>query len=118
VGVPMPRAPVLRCGLLGPRGWRQGALAPFGELKADPRVMERFPRLLDREQSGGFVRERIEPHFAERGFGLWAVEAPGVAPFVGFVGLQAPSFDAFFTPCVEVGGRLAAVHWGRGYATE
>ena len=29
-----------------------------------------------------------------------------------------PSFSAAFTPCVEVGWRLAAEHWGRGYAAE
>ena len=43
---------------------------------------------------------------------------PGVAPFVGFVGLSVPTFEAHFTPCVEVGWRLARAHWGRGYATE
>ena len=41
-----------------------------------------------------------------------------MAPFVGFVGLQEPSFEAWFTPCVEVGWRLAREHWGHGYATE
>src|SRR4051794_6981568 len=52
------------------------------------------------------------------GFGLWAVEVPGVAEFVGFVGLNRPNFDAHFTPCVEIGWRLAYEFWGRGYATE
>jgi len=52
------------------------------------------------------------------GFGLWAVEAPGAADFVGFVGLAVPSFEAHFTPCVEIGWRLAREHWGHGYATE
>ena len=52
------------------------------------------------------------------GFGLWALEIPGVAPFAGFVGLSVPGFTAPFTPCVEIGWRLAAAHWGRGYATE
>ena len=46
------------------------------------------------------------------------VEAPGVAPLVGLVGLARPTFEAPFTPCVEVGWRLAREHWGRGYATE
>lgn len=41
-----------------------------------------------------------------------------MARFAGFVGLLIPSFDAPFTPCVEVGWRLAYEHWGRGYATE
>jgi RimJ/RimL family protein N-acetyltransferase len=42
----------------------------------------------------------------------------GAAPFVGFVGLAVPRFDSPFMPCVEIGWRLAAEHWGRGYATE
>jgi ribosomal-protein-alanine N-acetyltransferase len=46
------------------------------------------------------------------------VEVPGVAPFIGFVGLVVPAFEAHFTPCVEIGWRLAAEHWGQGYATE
>jgi len=60
----------------------------------------------------------IQRHFGERGFGLWAIEIPGVASFVGFAGLAVPGFSAHFTPCVEVGWRLAVEHWGRGYATE
>jgi RimJ/RimL family protein N-acetyltransferase len=46
------------------------------------------------------------------------VEVPGVADFAGFVGLCVPDFEAAFTPCVEIGWRLAAEHWGRGWATE
>ena len=41
-----------------------------------------------------------------------------MAPFIGFVGLVVPGFDAHFTPAVEIGWRLAAEHWGHGYATE
>jgi RimJ/RimL family protein N-acetyltransferase len=29
-----------------------------------------------------------------------------------------PSFEASFTPCVEIGWRLSAEYWGRGLATE
>lgn len=29
-----------------------------------------------------------------------------------------PSFDAHFTPAVEIGWRLARSAWGQGYATE
>jgi len=100
------------------RGWCDDDLVPFAALNADPDVMEHFPGPLSRRESDAFVHERIEPHFVERGFGLWAVEVPGVAPFIGFVGLQAPLFEAWFTPCVEIGWRLAAARWGRGYATE
>jgi RimJ/RimL family protein N-acetyltransferase len=45
-------------------------------------------------------------------------QVPGVAPFVGFAGLTWAQFSAHFTPCVEVGWRLAFEHWGHGYATE
>jgi ribosomal-protein-alanine N-acetyltransferase len=31
---------------------------------------------------------------------------------------MVPSFEAHFTPCVEVGWRLARAVWGRGYAIE
>jgi RimJ/RimL family protein N-acetyltransferase len=84
---------------------------------ADPRVMEFFPATLTREQTAAGVA-RIREHFDRHGFGMWAVEVPGQAPFIGFVGLAHVPFDAHFTPCVEVGWRLAAGQWGRGYATE
>jgi RimJ/RimL family protein N-acetyltransferase len=100
------------------RGWRADDLAPFAALNADPRVMEHYPATLTRVESDTLVRERIVPQFAERGFGLWAVEVPGVAPFIGFVGLQVATFEAHFTPCGEIGWRLAFAYWGRGFATE
>jgi RimJ/RimL family protein N-acetyltransferase len=79
--------------------------------------MEHFPALLTREESDRMV-DRIEAHFQEHGFGLWAVEAIDIAPFIGFVGLAIPRFEASFTPCVEIGWRLAAPYWGQGFATE
>jgi len=100
------------------RGWRASDLEPFAALNADPRVMEHYPAPLTRDESDAFVRERAVPSFAERGFGPWAVEVPGVAPFIGYVGLLAPTFEACFTPCVEIGWRLAFPAWGSGYATE
>jgi RimJ/RimL family protein N-acetyltransferase len=79
--------------------------------------MEFFPNTLNRNESDAMV-VRIQDHFARHGFGLWAVEVPGVADFIGFVGLSVPQFEAPFTPCVEIGWRLAFEHWGKGYATE
>jgi ribosomal-protein-alanine N-acetyltransferase len=109
--------PVLRSERLILREWRPEDREPFAELNADPRVMECMPALLPRAQSDALAR-RSEQHFATHGFGPWAVEVPDVAPFIGFVGLSVPAFEAHFTPCVEIGWRLAAAHWGHGYATE
>ena len=43
---------------------------------------------------------------------------PGVAPFIGFVGLAPVPDELPFAPAMEVGWRLARRHWGQGYATE
>ncbi len=99
------------------RRWRDDDREPFAALNADPTVMATIGQLLTREESDALI-ERIEVGFDEYGFGLWAVEVVGVAPFIGFVGLSVPRFEAHFTPCVEVGWRLAHAHWDHGYATE
>lgn len=111
------QAPELRTSRLVLRAWRDDDLAPYAALNDDPRVMEHMPQRLSRAESDAQA-ERIRAHFDAHGFGMWAVEIPGVAPFVGFVGLMVPAFDAHFTPCVEVGWRLAHDAWGKGYATE
>lgn len=99
------------------RRWRDEDLGPFADLNADPEVMEFMPALLDRAESDALAM-RIRQQFEQRGFGLWAVEVPEEAPFIGYVGLSVPRFTAAFTPCVEIGWRLARPYWGRGYATE
>jgi RimJ/RimL family protein N-acetyltransferase len=99
------------------RRWRPEDRAPFAALNADPRVMEHFPKCLDRTESDAMV-ERIEAHFATHGFGPWAVEVKDGEPFIGFIGLAVPRFVAHFTPAVEIGWRLAFDAWGRGFATE
>jgi len=86
-------------------------------MNADPRVVEHLPAYTSAAQSDAFAG-RIEAHFAAHGFGLWALEIPGALPFAGFVGLAVPTYEAHFTPCVEIGWRLAAQSWGHGFATE
>ena len=90
---------------------------PFADMNADPDVMEYFPAMLSREESDRLA-DRIEEHFVTHGFGPWALEIPGIASFAGFVGLSVPPFEAPFTPCVEIGWRLARAYWGHGYVTE
>jgi RimJ/RimL family protein N-acetyltransferase len=99
------------------RQWREDDRDPWAASNADPEVMRHFPSTLERAACDAFV-DRHHALLDERGWGLWGVEVPGVAPFIGFIGLNEPEFEADFTPCVEVGWRLAAPHWGRGYAPE
>jgi RimJ/RimL family protein N-acetyltransferase len=97
------------------RAWREADRGPFAAINADPEVMEHFPGVMSREASDALV-DRIQQHWAELGWGLWAVEVPGVAPFIGFVGIGRQNAPGW--PVVEVGWRLARAHWGHGYATE
>ncbi len=113
----MSATPEIRTPRLRLRRWRALDLAPFAAMNADPRVVLHLPGPMTREASDALVA-RIEANFASRGFDVFAVEVPGVASFIGFVGLTVPRFEAAFTPCVEIGWRLAFEHWGRGYATE
>lgn len=107
----------LTTGRLVLRRWRDSDREPFGILNADARVMEFMPKVLERAESDVSV-DRIERHFEERGFGLFAAELRESGEVIGYVGLAVPEFAAAFMPCVEIGWRLAHEHWGRGLATE
>ncbi|WP_142849145.1 GNAT family N-acetyltransferase [Telmatospirillum sp. J64-1] len=99
------------------RPWQDEDLVPFAALNADPQVMEFLPSVLNRAESDALAA-KIRQRMDQRGFGFWAVEVPGEASFIGFVGLSVPGFRAHFTPCVEIGWRLDRAFWGRGFATE
>ena len=106
----------LRTARLTLRRWVPSDLEPYAALNMDPEVMRYFPALRGRAESLASMR-RIEASFDAHGFGFWAMDRPG-AGFIGFCGLAVPGFAAHFTPCVEIGWRMARAHWGRGYATE
>ena len=108
--------PELRTHRLLLRDWRATDREPFARLNADPAVVAHLQGALTREESDAFV-DRIETQWRDHGWGLWAVEVPGSAPFIGYVGLwPAPFLDR--DPPIEIGWRLASDQWGRGYATE
>ena len=97
--------------------WRPSDRQPFAALTADPIVMEYFPSILDRAASDALA-DRCESHIAINGWGLWATELCATGEFIGYVGLSSPRPELPFTPAVEIGWRLAAQHWGQGFATE
>lgn len=61
---------------------------------------------------------RIQGLMRDQGWGFWAVEVPGDADFIGMIGLAKVSFNAHFTPAIEIGWRLSHEYWDKGYATE
>jgi 3-dehydroquinate dehydratase/shikimate dehydrogenase len=99
------------------RPWQEQDLEVFAKLNADPKVMEYFPATLSKTESDQLAKQ-IKTKMEEKGWGLWAVSVPGIAEFIGFIGLNQVSFSVPFTPAVEVGWRLASEHWKKGYATE
>jgi RimJ/RimL family protein N-acetyltransferase len=109
--------PALRTERLRLRQWKESDLPTFAEMNADPRVINFFPALLSENESNELA-QRIRTSMTKLGLGLWVVEVPGIASFIGFVGLSVPRFNVHFTPCAEIGWRLAFDHWGHGYATE
>jgi RimJ/RimL family protein N-acetyltransferase len=99
------------------RPWRESDRAPFAAMNADAEVMRYFAAPLTEAASNALIDWNLE-HFARHGFGLYAAEVLDKGDFAGFIGLTVPSFIAEFTPCVEIGWRLARRFWGRGLATE
>ncbi len=99
------------------RNWRESDLLPFSTLNGTPEVMEYMPGILTKPESDALAF-KIKNSLERLSFGLWAVEVKTDGNFIGFVGLSRPTFDAHFTPCIEIGWRISLEHWGKGYATE
>jgi len=99
------------------RAWRESDRAPFAAMNADPLVMRHFAAPLTPEESDDMI-DRCIAHHREHGFTFFAVELRENGAFLGLTGMARPSFEAHFTPCVEIGWRIAREHWNRGYATE
>ena len=110
-------APILKTKRLLLRHWKKEDLSAFAKMNSDPKVMEFFSTLLTKEESD-HLAQRIEKELNEKEFGMWAVEQPNIASFIGFIGLHCPDFTAHFTPCIEIGWRLDRNYWGHGYALE
>lgn len=99
------------------REWQETDRLVFAAMNSDPEVMKFFLATLTKEESDALIK-RCKQHFASHGFGLWALELKETSQFIGFTGLMIPSFASHFTPCVEIGWRIASPFWNKGYATE
>ena len=99
------------------RRWRDSDRNPFAALNGDPETLKFFPATLDRAASDALV-DRIEKHFEQQGFGLWALEVTGTGEFIGFTGLSPLPEGVPGAGGMEIGWRLAKHAWHHGYATE
>lgn len=99
------------------RQWQADDRAAFAAMTADPVVMEFFQKTLSRTESDALA-DRIEGFIDSRGWGFWTAQLLETGEFIGFIGLHRPRDILPFSPCVEIGWRLARPFWGQGYATE
>ena len=99
------------------RRWKDSDRKPFAALNACHHVCKFLAKRLTTHESDELAL-KIMTHFKQHGFGLYAVERKDNQQFIGFTGLNIPSFDAHFMPAIEIGWRLSYEHWGQGFATE
>jgi RimJ/RimL family protein N-acetyltransferase len=99
------------------RSWKTADHDSYVQMNQDPQVRKYFPGLLSREESLAHIAV-IGKNIRERGYGLFAAELRSTGDFIGFIGFSHPGFHSHFTPCVEIGWRLAMPFWGQGLATE
>jgi RimJ/RimL family protein N-acetyltransferase len=102
---------------LGFRNWRQADLKPMAVINSDPEVMAYFPGTASEEETYRFIA-RMQQQYAEKKFCYFAVDKLEDGEFIGFIGLSEQGYQAYFTPCVDIGWRLKKKAWGQGYATE
>jgi RimJ/RimL family protein N-acetyltransferase len=104
------------------RTWKSDDIPLMAAISSDPLVMEHFPYTQDLAATQKLIAH-IQDHYEKYGYCLYALEIKNTGEFIGFVGLNHPSFDipGFIPkslPIVEIGWRLSSTHWGKGYATE
>ncbi len=102
---------------LGFRNWSDADIDPMAAISADEEVMKYFPAVATFEQTTAFI-SRMQEEFAEKGYCYFAVDELSTNTFIGFIGLSWKTFEADFTPCVDIGWRLSPSAWNKGFATE
>ena len=99
------------------RPWRPSDTEPFTAMSQDPEVMAHLLAFASQEAIASWIQRQVD-HFEKYGFGFWALESRETGEFMGATGLLRISYEAHFTPAVEVGWRLARRFWGQGYVPE
>ena len=114
----MPKSPYLfTTPRLGFRTWQPFDLDDFAAINADKEVMRFFQQPLSREETQKMI-DRMLRLFEEKGYCYFAVDLVESKELIGTIGLGWKTFDADFTPCVDIGWRIGKKWWNQGLATE
>ncbi len=79
--------------------------------------MEYFPRTKTLVETEDFVY-KMQKQYQDYGYCYFAVDRLDNDVMIGFIGVARQTYEADFTPCVDIGWRLAQDQWGQGFATE
>ncbi|UZD24233.1 GNAT family N-acetyltransferase [Algoriphagus halophytocola] len=102
---------------LGFRTWHPTDLELFAEMNADRETMQFFQKALNQTESQAMM-DRMNKLYQDRGYCYFAVEILETSEFLGMIGLGWKTFEATFTPCVDIGWRISKNFWNKGYTTE
>ena len=99
------------------RTWQEFDIEPMSIINQNPFVCEFLPEIGNKTETENLIRRFIR-HYDKYGFTAYAIELRSNGTLIGFAGLLVTTFQADFTPAVEIGWRLNSPYWGQGYATE
>lgn len=99
------------------RGWIEADKEPFHAMCNDRMVMHYLGPPMnwgDIDEAVARQNELLEKH----GHCFWAIERQSDSAFLGFCGIKPGPSGTPIEGRIEIGWRLAAAHWGQGYARE
>lgn len=102
---------------LGFRTWQDSDLDVFSAMNSDPETMKYFEKPLSKDESKAMM-ERMNKMYEDKGYCYFAVELLETGELLGMIGMGWKTFEAEFTPCVDIGWRIRKEFWNRGYSTE
>jgi RimJ/RimL family protein N-acetyltransferase len=102
---------------LGFRNWQDADIEPMTAINTDPEVMAYFSRTQDASLTVAAIG-RMRDEYDQKGHCYFAVDLLSSGELIGFIGLHEQTFEADFTPCIDIGWRLKKAVWNQGLATE
>ncbi|MDX5340832.1 MAG: GNAT family N-acetyltransferase [Cyclobacteriaceae bacterium] len=102
---------------LGFRTWQSFDLEDFSLINADPEVMRFFQKTYSKEDTQAMM-ERMQRMYEDREYCYFAVDHLESKELIGTIGLGWKTFEADFTPCVDIGWRIGKKWWNQGLSSE